>query len=773
MSQVGRRARFGAVLNLIAGLVFSWSLAASVAGAERATKAESAPINKSDSQSTTKPKRPPKGETETVEALVKRTLSSVVIIRGAGRDGRENGLGTGFIISDDGLIATNLHVIGEGRAFHVETSDGRKLSPVAVHASDRHVDLAVVRVDSKDLNPLPLAKPETITTGQDIVVLGNPQGLTHSVVKGVVSGSRIIDGMPMVQLAVPIEPGNSGGPVLDRRGHVLGVVTMKSAVTDNLGFAVNVEALRALLDKPNTVAMERWLTIGALDARRWELRGGAQWRQRAGRIQVSGSGSGIGSRSICFAKEATPEKFELAATVKLDDESGAAGLAFLGDGDERHYGFYPSGGRLRFVRFDGPDVYSWHVLDERPSDAYLPGDWNRLKVEVEAGMARCYVNGKLVFEHAVGDPAGRRAGLVKFRQTTAEFKQFGLGETLPELEPSAELLAAFNALRAELPQRGTTIDLPQPLTKEAAAGVDLLRDRAKALDREAEQLREIAEKLHRRSTVDQLVKTLSVDDRKVDLLRAALLIARLDNDELDVDAYHEEVGRMANEIRRKLPADADDQAKLAAVKKYLYVDNGYHGSRRDYDSLSNSYLNEVIDDREGLPITLSVLHIEIGRRLGLTMEGIGLPGHFLAAYVSKSGAQQLIDPFEEGAKLTEAEALARAFEITGRKVSDEMLKPVAKRAIVLRMLENLLGRSADGKHDDRMLGYLDAILAIEPENLERRMMRAMVHYRRTDLEAALADVDHLLAHHRDQLDEERVMELRDRLQREQNEAARP
>ncbi|MGC3966897.1 MAG: transglutaminase family protein [Pirellulales bacterium] len=707
MSRVGHRARIGAVLYFIAATMIVGLASRTVYGAERAAEPKPAATMKENAKPGTDVKPAKASVAESIEALVKRTLPSVVIIRGAGRDGRENGLGTGFVVRADGLIATNLHVIGEGRSFHVETSDGRKLTPTAVYASDRHVDLAVVRVDAKDLTPLKLADPSTITPGQEIVVLGNPQGLTHSVVKGVVSGARIIDGMPMVQLAVPIEPGNSGGPTMDRQGRVIGIVTMKSAVTDNLGFAVNVEALQTLLEKPNTVAIDRWLTIGVLDARRWQTQGGAQWRQRAGRIQVSGSGAGIGSRSLCFAVDDAPETFEIAATVKLDEESGAAGLAFLGDGNEQHYGFYPSGGRLRFVRFDGPDVYSWHVLDERPSDAYQPGDWNRLKVHVEAGKARCYVNGKLVFEHAVGEPAGRRVGLVKFRQTTAEFKQFAFGESLPELEPSAELLAAFNKLCADLPQRDTEIDLPQPLTSEAAAGVELLRTRAKALEREAEQLREVAASLHRRSVVDALAKEFAGDEAKVDLLRSALLIARLDNDELDVEAYRDEVGRMADEIRRKLPAKADDQAKLAALNAYLYEDNGYHGSRRDYDSLSNSYLNEVIDDREGLPITLSVLHIEVARRLGLKMEGIGMPGHFLAAYVGGDGQRQLLDPFEEGAKLTEAEALARAFEITGRRIGDEALKPVTKKAIVLRILENLLkplGRAAARRTDARLLG---------------------------------------------------------------------
>src|SRR6185503_3094611 len=90
------------------------------------------------------------------------------------------------------------------------------------------------------------------------------------------------------------------------------------------------------------VLMDNWLTIGALDPRRWEPLGGSRWKQRAGRIQVSGAGSGFGGRSLCLAKAEPPaEPFEAAVSVKLDDEAGAAGLVFGGDGDQRHYGFYP------------------------------------------------------------------------------------------------------------------------------------------------------------------------------------------------------------------------------------------------------------------------------------------------------------------------------------------------------------------------------------------------------------------------------------------------
>src|SRR5438067_1691105 len=108
---------------------------------------------------------------------------------------------------------------------------------------------------------------------------------------GVVSARRDVEGRPMIELRMPVEPGNSGGPLLDLRGRVQGVVTLKSAVTENLGYATPVNALKPLLDKPNPIPMARWLTIGALDADEWTTLGSARWRQRAGRIQVEGMGA--------------------------------------------------------------------------------------------------------------------------------------------------------------------------------------------------------------------------------------------------------------------------------------------------------------------------------------------------------------------------------------------------------------------------------------------------------------------------------------------------
>src|SRR5205814_3379958 len=106
-------------------------------------------------------------------------------------------------------------------------------------------------------------------------------------------------------------------------------------------------------------------------------------------------------------------------------------------------------------------------------------------------------------------------------------------------------------------------------------------------------------------------------EERLDLLHAALLVALLDNDEVDVEAYRREVDRMGRDILAGLPKDADEAAKLKALNKFLFEQRGFHGSRGDYYHRSNSYLNEVIDDREGWPITLSVLYMELGKRIGL------------------------------------------------------------------------------------------------------------------------------------------------------------
>ncbi len=199
-----------------------------------------------------------------VERLTDLVRQSVVVVSFTGRDNKTVGLGSGFVISKEGLIATNLHVIGEARPIFVQTADGKRHPVTEIHATDQAMDLAILKIAAGNLPPLALGDSSALKQGEDIVALGNPEGLTFSVVRGVVSGRREIDGKPMIQLAIPIEQGNSGGPLLDRFGRVHGILTMKSLVTRNLGFAVEINSLKPLLQKPNPIPLSRWLTIGAL-----------------------------------------------------------------------------------------------------------------------------------------------------------------------------------------------------------------------------------------------------------------------------------------------------------------------------------------------------------------------------------------------------------------------------------------------------------------------------------------------------------------------------
>jgi len=694
-----------------------------------------------------------------IEKLTQQVAKSVAVVTSPSRDGQRDGLGSGFILSPDGLIATNFHVIGEGRAIRVQLADGRQFEATAIEASDRLLDLAILRIDAKDLPALELGDSDGLKQGQSVLALGNPQGLKNSVVAGLVSGVRQMEGRPMIQLAIPIEPGNSGGPLVDMQGRVQGMLTMKSLVTPNLGFAITVNTLKPLLAKPNPIPMTRWLTIGALDPREWTPLFGARWRQRAGRIAVDGLGQGFGGRSLCLSQMAVPERpFEMAVSVQLGDEAGAAGLAFCSDGENKHYGFYPTNGRLRLTRFDGPDVLSWTILHDRPHPHYVAGEWNTLRVRLEDGKICCFVNDQPAVEIVDSGLKSGKVGLVKFRDTNAQFKAFKLGQDLPSVTVSPDAAQRIAKLVENLPPKGPlNPKLVEALAADAASAAEILRDRAATLEGQAAQLKQLAAAAQERRVIDELSQAMAPEEDKIDLFRAGLLLARLDNEEVDVDAYCEVLARMAREVTAKVPAGASEADKLEVLRKYLFDENGFHGSRGDYYNRANSYLNEVLDDREGLPITLSVVYLEMARRIGLNVVGVPLPGHFVVQHIPAEGEPQLIDVFERATVVSREEANRRVKENIDRDLKEEDLKPATKRAIIARMLNNLL--SVSSSDPNAVHRYLNAILALEPESAHYHWLRAIVRYQIKQRDAALEDVDWLLDHKDGDIELTRVLEL--------------
>ena len=703
----------------------------------------------------------------TTADLVADLKPSIVVITFSGRDGKQEGLGTGFVVGEDGLIATNYHVIGEGRPISVQFADGTRRDVIEIRASDRQLDLAVLKIDQKGLKPLKLGDATKAEDGQSVVAMGNPRGLKHSVVEGILSGHREIDGRSMLQLAMPIEQGNSGGPLVDRDGKVLGIITLKSLVTNNLGFAISVNSLKPLLEKPNPVLMSRWLTIGQLNPRDWTPLFGARWRQRAGRIAVEGLGQGFGGRSLCLSKQAVPEKpFEVSVNVKFSPEDGATGLVFHADGNDKHYGFYPSNGGFRLSRFDGADVFQWKVLQEVRSEAYRPNDWNEIKVRVEKGRMVCFVNGTQIIESTDDELTGGQVGLAKFRHTEAEFRGFRVTTELDSHKITPETSKRIAELVKDIsPRQAAAADVLKQLTPDGAVASTVLREKAKELEQQAERLRQLANDVHVKKVQSELRSLIEgKEDAKIDLLAAALWIAALDNEELDVADYCHEIDDLALDLKKSFAADADDGAKLAALKKFFFEELGFHGGRLNYYARSNNHLNEVIDDREGMPITLSVLYIELGRRVGLNLVGVGVPRQFVVRHEPKEGDSQLIDVFEGGVTVTRQEIEERLFKSNPPIIArDEHFVTIKSRDILIRILNNLRLQALEENDAEGMYRYVDTILTLNSEDGDYRAMRFEIGAFTKRIDQARADADWLVKFQPPNVNLPRVEAIRDSL----------
>lgn len=190
---------------------------------------------------------------EDLKSLARRSSGSVVLLE-VTAGGRGQGTGTGFFIDDETLV-TNHHVIRGARRVQVSFDDGRKVPITEVLAEDAGLDLAVLRLPNASAPSLPLYRGDRVEPGEEVVVLGNPEGLSGTLSTGIVSAWREntealgLGPRPVLQITAPISPGSSGSPVMNRRGEVLGVAVAVHRSGQNLNFAVPVDELRGLLDQ--------------------------------------------------------------------------------------------------------------------------------------------------------------------------------------------------------------------------------------------------------------------------------------------------------------------------------------------------------------------------------------------------------------------------------------------------------------------------------------------------------------------------------------------
>jgi regulator of sirC expression with transglutaminase-like and TPR domain len=229
----------------------------------------------------------------------------------------------------------------------------------------------------------------------------------------------------------------------------------------------------------------------------------------------------------------------------------------------------------------------------------------------------------------------------------------------------------------------------------------------------------------------------------VSLAEGALLIAAAEYDDLDVDGYLKRVDDMGAILRRRLRSDISTTDALIALNHYVFEELGFSGNVRDYYDPRNSYLNEVIDRKLGIPITLSVLYIEIGRRIGLPLHGVSFPSHFLVKCVLREGAI-ILDPYARGASLGVSDLQHRLQAIVKDvELDDTLLKTVLAAAtpqdIFARMLRNLRAIHVNKGERLKALSASERIITLLPDAAEEYRERGELYLELECFRAALAD----------------------------------
>lgn len=235
-------------------------------------------------------------------------------------------------------------------------------------------------------------------------------------------------------------------------------------------------------------------------------------------------------------------------------------------------------------------------------------------------------------------------------------------------------------------------------------------------------------------------------DDQIRLEYAALYIALEEYPQMEIDAYINAIATMAAEIEERLPAERYPLKVLRTINEYLFGELGFVGNRQDYYDPRNSFLNEVIDRRTGIPISLSVVYLAIAQRLDLPMVGVNMPGHFLIRPVVNE-MEVFVDPFHQGEILFLQDCQTLLADIFDRPVElrPEYLATVSARQLLGRLLTNLKVIYINQKAFQKALDILDRLLLVFPAVPLEVRDRGVLNYRLNRYTAARQDFETYLA----------------------------
>lgn len=249
-----------------------------------------------------------------------------------------------------------------------------------------------------------------------------------------------------------------------------------------------------------------------------------------------------------------------------------------------------------------------------------------------------------------------------------------------------------------------------------------------------------------------------VAQSRFDVAEACLMIAQDAYPALDIEATIGQLDTMAATVRARLPVDAFAEQKLGALNAYFFGELGFHGDTDNYFDPRNSYLNQVIDRRAGIPITLSILYCHLGKLLGLALQGISFPGHFMVKLRLRAG-QLVLDPFNAGApqsldglRSRLSEVLPAAVRAAGPIDVEPYLQAASDREIVARVLRNLKTIYLKSNRLNELLAVMNRTLLVAPESAEDLRDRGLVYERLECFRPAVHDLENYLRRRPDAAD---------------------
>ncbi|MEZ5543866.1 MAG: SirB1 family protein [Lysobacteraceae bacterium] len=264
-------------------------------------------------------------------------------------------------------------------------------------------------------------------------------------------------------------------------------------------------------------------------------------------------------------------------------------------------------------------------------------------------------------------------------------------------------------------------------------------------------------------TQDAWNQLARLPDGHVDLFDGALLVARDEYPELDVAHYRALIDEHERALHSRLPSDADVQARLIAVNRYLFDELGFTGNQDAFYDPRNSYINDVLERRLGIPLSLGLVQMELARRMGVPLEGVSFPGHFLVR-LPVEGGLLVLDPYHRGRSIDAEELKQRARpHLNDIDIDDaqlmEILEPASHRSILTRMLRNLKALYAEQEVWDKALRSADRLVQLVPGQPGELRDRGELYLRIGHIAAARRDLGRYLELAPDAFDAERIHEM--------------